>query len=283
MEANLNGRNGRNGWNDKVVLVTGGSSGIGLAMARQLSSYGAHVWLVARRKANLETALKEVEAARSSPAQRFGMVSADLSVPAETVEAINEVIESGGLPDIVINSAGAAHPGYVQELSLDIFRWMMEVNYFATVYVTKAVLPRMIQRGSGHIINISSIAGYLGVFGYTAYGAAKFAVTGYSEALRAELKPHHIQVSVVFPPDTDTPQLAYENQFKPAETKAISGTAKALSADQVARSILQQAARGKFLIFPGTDARLIYLLNNKLPKGLVYVVMDRLAKTNGHK
>ncbi len=274
---------GLNGWNEKTVLVTGGSSGIGLAAARLLSSYGAHVWLAARRKANLESALKEVEAAHRSPTQKFGMVTADLSIPAEAEQAIRQVTKAAGVPDVVINSAGAAHPGYVQDLSLDIFRWMMEVNYFATVYVTKAVLPGMIQRKSGHIINISSIAGYLGVFGYTAYGAAKFAVTGYSEVLRAELKPHHIQVSVVFPPDTNTPQLAYENQYKPVETMAISGTAQALSAEQVARAMLGQAARGKFLIFPGTDARLIYFLNSKLPKGLVLAVMDRLARSNGHK
>lgn len=270
-------------WNDKVILVTGGSSGIGLSVARLLSSYGAHVWLAARRQANLESALKEVEAARRSPGQKFGIVSADLSIPDKAAEAVAQVTKSAGLPDVVINSAGAAHPGYAQDLSLDIFRWMMEANYFATVYVTKAVLPGMIERHSGHIINISSIAGYLGVFGYTAYGASKFAVTGFSEVLRAEMKPHGIRVSVVFPPDTDTPQLAYENQFKPAETKAISGTTQALSAGKVAQSILQQAERGNFFIFPGTDSRLIYILNNKLPKGLVFTVLDRMARVNGHK
>jgi 3-dehydrosphinganine reductase len=264
-------------WKDKVVLVTGGSSGIGLALARLLAANGAHVWLAARERVRLESALKELESACYSGEQRCGFVSADLSVPAEAVEAVSKVSQAVGVPDVVINSAGAAHPGYVLDLSLDIFRWMMESNYFATVHVTKAVLLGMIERRSGHIINISSMAGFLGVFGYTAYGASKFAVTGFSEVLRAEMKPHGIRVSVAFPPDTDTPQLAYENQYKPPETKAIAGTTHARSAENVAQAILQQAERGQFLIFPGLEARLIYILSSKLPKRLVFAVLDRLA------
>jgi 3-dehydrosphinganine reductase len=267
-------------WYDKVVLVTGGSSGIGLAIARLLAAHGAHVWLAARRRADLESALEKVEAARHSSMQRCGMLQADLSVPAQASEAVSKLIESSGPPDVIINSAGAAHPGYVQELSLDIFRWMMDVNYFATVHVVKAALPAMISRRSGHIINISSVVGFFGAFGYTAYAGSKFAVAGFSEVLRAELKPHGIRVSLAFPTDTDTPQLAYENQYKPPETKALDDglqTTAALSAEKVASAILYQAERGRFLIFPGSDARIFYLLSTKLPKSLVYTVVDWLT------
>jgi 3-dehydrosphinganine reductase len=266
-----------NYWKDKLAFITGGSSGIGLALARLLAARGAHVWLAAREQAKLESALREVELARYSPSQHCGIISADLSVLDEATSAISKFVQSVGVPDLIINSAGVAHPGYVQELSFDIFRWMMETNYFATVYVTKALLPGMIERRSGHIINISSIVGFLSVFGYTAYGASKFAVTGFSETLRAEMKPLGICVSVAFPPDTDTPQLAYENQYKPPETKAISGTAHALSAEKVAQTILRQAESGRFLIFPGLESRLIYILSSKLPKSLVLAVLDRLA------
>lgn len=264
-------------WGNKVVLITGGSSGIGLALAKLLAARGAHVWLAAREPGRLASALNEVELARSSTAQRCGTVQADLSIPAQAGAAVAEVSRSAGIPDVVINSAGAAHPGYVQDLPLDIFRWMMEINYFATVYVTKAVLPGMLERRSGHILNISSLAGLHGFFGYTAYGASKFAVTGFSEALRAELKPHGIRVSVVFPPDTDTPQLAYENRYKPAETKALSGAANVLPVEKVAQAILRQAERGHYMIFPGSEARLIHLLSSKLPKRLVFAVLDWLA------
>jgi 3-dehydrosphinganine reductase len=264
-------------WKDKLAFITGGSSGIGLALARSLAAGGAHVWLAAREQAKLESALEKVELARYSPSQQCGIVAADLSVLDEATSAISKVVHSVGVPDLVINSAGVAHPGYIQELSFDIFHWMMKTNYFATVYVTKALLPGMIDRRSGHIINISSIAGFLGVFGYTAYGASKFAVTGFSEVLRAEMKPHGIRVSVAFPPDVDTPQLAYENQYKPPETKAISGTAHALSAEKVAQAILRQAESGRFLIFPGWESRLIYILSRKLPNSLERAVLDWLA------
>jgi 3-dehydrosphinganine reductase len=264
-------------WHRKVVLVTGGSSGIGLAAAKLLAAAGAQVWLAARRRELLVLALKEVEASRQDSSQRCGFVSADVSLPEQAARLVKEVTEIVGTPDVIINSAGITQPGYVQDLSLEVFEELMKVNYFGTVYVTKAALPAMLARGSGHIINISSMAGYLGVFGYSAYGATKFAVTGFSEVLRAELKPHGIRVSVAFPPDTDTPQLAYEEPFKPAETKAVSGNAKALSAEQVAGAILKQAEKGHCLIFPGTDSRLFYLLNSKLPKSLVFMVLDWMA------
>jgi 3-dehydrosphinganine reductase len=264
-------------WNRKVVLITGGSSGIGLAAAKQLASAGAHVWLAARRRELLEAALKEVQAARRDPSQLCGIVSADVSDAKQAARVVETVTKSTGAPDVVINSAGISQPGYVHELSPEVFERLMQVNYLGTVYVTAAVLPAMMERGSGHIINISSMAGYLGVFGYSAYGATKFAVAGYSEVLRAEMKSHGIRVSVAFPPDTDTPQLAYEEPFKPAELKAISGNAKALSAEKVARSILQQAGKGYFMIFPGTDARLFYLMASKLPKSLVFFILDQMA------
>ena len=223
-------------WNKKVVLVTGGSSGIGLAAAKLMASAGANVWLAARRREVLEAALKEVEAARRDPSQRCAVVSVDVADPQQAARAVETVTKSAGAPDVIFNSAGVTQPGYIQELSLEVFERLMKVNYFGTVYVTKAALPAMLERGSGHIINISSMAGYLGVFGYSAYGAAKFAVVGFSEVLRAEMRPYGIRVSVAFPPDTDTPQLAYEEPFKPPETKAISGSAKALSAETVALS-----------------------------------------------
>jgi 3-dehydrosphinganine reductase len=264
-------------WNRKIVLITGGSSGIGLAVAKQLTSAGAQVWLAARRHELLEAALKEVQAARRDPSQLCGIVPADVSDSQQATRVVETVTKSAGVPDVVINSAGISQPGYVQELSPEVFERLMQVNYLGTVYVTAAALPAMMKRGSGHIINISSMAGYLGVFGYSAYGATKFAVAGYSEVLRAEMKPHGLRVSVAFPPDTDTPQLAYEEPFKPAETKAISGNAKALSAEKVARSILQQAEKGYFMIFPGTDSRLFYLLASKLPKSLVFAILDQMA------
>jgi 3-dehydrosphinganine reductase len=242
----------------QIVLITGGSSGIGLEIARQLSQEGAHIWLVARRLELLNTALKIVEAAKTNADQRFGVVSADISDPDQVQKAVQKVIDEIGLPDMVINSAGVAQPGYIQELSLEIFHWMMNVNYFGTVYVNKAVIPGMIQRGSGYLVNISSPAGYLAAFGYSAYSASKYAVTGFSDILRSEMKPHGIRVSIVFPPDTDTPQLAYESSFQPIETQALAPFRSVMKAEVVARATLRGIARNQYMILPGFDPKFMY-------------------------
>ena len=259
----------------KIGLVTGGSSGIGLATACLLAQKGAHVWLLARPGEKLAEALKKVKPAAQEPGQSCGMLETDVTSEKQVNHAISEVIRLIGLPDLVINSAGVAHPGYVQDTDLKIFHWMMDVNFFGTVNVTKALLPGMIERGSGYIVNISSMAGFLGVFGYTAYGASKYAVRGFSDVLRAEMKPHGIGVSVVFPPDTDTPQLAYEEQFKPSETRALTASGGMMSAESVAKAILTGIERGKYLILPGIENKLIYRLSG-IFSDAVYPVMDWL-------
>jgi 3-dehydrosphinganine reductase len=133
----------------------------------------------------------------------------------------------------------------------------MDVNFFGTVHAIRAVLPHLKNRGGGFITNISSGAGLVSWFGYTAYAATKFAVRGFSDALRDELKPQNISVSVVFPPDTDTPQLAFEQSLLPAETRAISGTVAPMSPEEVARQILAGVRRGRYLIMPGFKSEMM--------------------------
>lgn len=264
----------------KVALVTGGSSGIGKAVACGLAERGMHVWLVAQRKDILDSAQMEIEKHRKTQNQVIATVSADVSDWAQVRKAFLFITEKSGTPDLLINSAGVAHPGYVQDLDLNIFTWMMEVNYFGTVYATKEIIPAMIKRGTGFIVNISSVAGFLGTFGYTAYGASKFAVRGFSDALRAEMKLHNIGVALVFPPDTETPQLEYESRIKPIETKALAGNTKVMSADEVAGEIIKGITGGKYIILPGFESKMIYRLNSYLGGGLS-IYMDRIiARAN---
>jgi 3-dehydrosphinganine reductase len=260
-------------FNHKVALITGGSSGIGLAVARLLAARGAHVWLLARRENLLEDTLASVQAACGHSSQRCGYVCADVSDYDQVEKAVAMVTDSVGVPDLVINSAGVTYPGYVEEIDLETFRTMMDVNYFGTVYTTRAVLDGMIARGSGYIVNLSSVAGFVGTFGYSAYGASKYAVRGFSDVLRAEMKPHGIGVAVVFPPDTDTPMLDYETPLKPPETKALAGNVNVMSAEEVANSILKGLERGRYLILPGFETQLLYRLNGLLGN-LVYKIMD---------
>ncbi len=270
-------------WQGKTALITGGSSGIGLAVARSLAEQGAHVWLLARGGERLKSALDSLKCFK---AQHCGMISADVANWDQVCSAVAQVETEVGVPDLVVNSAGVAHPGYFQDLGIEIFHWMMEVNYFGTVYVCKAVVPGMVARGSGNIVNICSGAAFIGRFGYTAYGATKYAVQGFTDVLRSELKPSGINVSIVFPPDTDTPQLAYEKVFQPPETKALAGIASLISPtwedrstlmspDEVAEVIILQVMRGGYMILPGLEMKLLYWGSRLLGSG-IYPILDLL-------
>ena len=262
-------------YQNKIALITGGSSGIGLATAKALAGRGAHVWIVARDQERLAAALAQVNAARSNSSQRCEAIPADISDANQAAAAVAQVVASVGAPDLLINSAGIVYPGYFQALNPEIFRRHIEVNYLGTVYVTQAVAPGMTARGSGHIVNIASAAALLGVFGYTAYCGSKYAVRGFSDVLRAEMKPLGVNVSIVFPPDTDTPQFAGEMPLRPQETKLIFGSS-VLTAEAVAATILQGVARQRYIITPGVEMMLLYRLLDALGP-LQYPIMDRLV------
>ena len=251
-------------WVHQHAIVTGGSCGIGRAVAHLLAQRGAHVSIVARRQAQLDEALAELEALGKGNGQRFRAASADVAEWEQTKEAMDRLTSEVGAPDILVNAAGFAHPGYFQDLPLSVFRSTMEVDFYGVLHSIKAVLPGMMERRSGHIVNFSSIAGFVGLFGYTAYSAAKFAVRGFSDALRHEMRPFGVHVAVVFPPNTDTPGLAQENRSKPPEVHCLEGKARTLTADQVARSVVRGIERNKDYILPSLDARLYFLFANGL-------------------
>jgi len=260
----------------RIALVTGGSSGIGLAVAKELARAGCQVWMAARHEGRLAAALDQVNAARQSDAQRCGILTADVSDPAQAFDAVEQVVGQVGAPHLLVNSAGVARPGYVHQLDLQDYRWMMEVNFFGTLHMVKAVLPGMLARRLGHIVNISSVGGFLGFFGYSAYAASKFAVSGFTEVLRAELKPHGVGVSIVFPPNVDTPQLAYESQFRPSETRALVEGTPVLSPEVVAAAILRGVSRRQYAILPGVISKALYGLIDGT-SGLARPVMDWMA------
>jgi 3-dehydrosphinganine reductase len=235
------------------AIVTGGSSGIGLATARHLAAAGCTVSLIARDLSKLDAAAEDLRASGAT-AQ---VAAADVSDQAAVVAAINALMASAGPCDVLVTSAGQARPGHFLELDDDIFRRMVEVDYFGTLWPIRAVAPGMVDRGRGSIMAISSAAGLVGIFGYSAYGPAKFAVRGLTESLRDELAPHGVRVGCVYPPDVDTPQLEDENRFKPAETAAISGTIKPLTADRVGRRVVDAIVRGEANVYPDLQTSLV--------------------------
>lgn len=238
------------------VLITGGSSGIGLALARQASAAGARVSLIARDAVKLAEATKTIRpenldtTGAAAPPQVF-TYSADVAIETSVIEALAAAEVAHGPVDVLITSAGIARPGYFEEIPVSIFERTMAVNYFGTLYALKAVVPGMRERKRGAVVLISSGAGLVGLFGYTAYAPTKFALRGLAEALRAELKPAGIAVTIVYPPDTDTPQLHEENLTKPHETQALTAGGGRWTADDVARVTLGAVRRGKFSVTPG--------------------------------
>ncbi|MBI2934932.1 MAG: SDR family oxidoreductase, partial [Chloroflexi bacterium] len=247
-------------FNGRVVLITGGSSGIGLETARVLSRHGAHVWLMARNKDRMESALDQVRRACCNPDQHCGSVVADVADYDQAQRAVACVTEECGSPEILINSAGVVHPGLFHDTEIDIARRLMEVNYLGTVHMTRACLSSMIARGQGHIVNISSVYGFIGGYGYAAYCASKFAIRGFTDALRAELRPLGIAVSIVFPQNTRTPQLDYEDKLKPDVVRALD-TTRVMNVDEVARAIVNGIRRRRYIIIPGSEGRLLFWLS----------------------
>jgi len=255
---------------DQLALITGGSTGIGFSLAKILVQEGARVWLVARRKDVLEDARKNLLAI--SPNASVEILSADVADAGQVQATADHVIREAGVPDLLINAAGESYSDYVQNIPIETYHKIMEINYFGTVHMTIALLPHMLKRGNGHIVNISSAAGYLAPFGYLDYVPTKYAVRGFSDALRLELKPLGIRVSVVFPPDTDTPGLNRENATKPYETLAAFST-KVVSADSVADETMKGLRRGQYTILPGFENKLYYSLVF-LMGNAIYPIMD---------
>lgn len=240
-------------WTSSHVLVTGGSSGIGRAFVREVGGRGARVSVLALPDGDLQSVDAELRAA-GTPVFTTGVDVADAAAVGAAVQAAERSL---GPVQALLTSAGIAHPGYFTALDDTVFRRTMDVDYFGTLHALRAVVPGMVERGAGSVVGISSAAGLVGVFGYTAYGPAKFAVRGLLEALRCELRPHGIHVACVCPPDTDTPQLAYENRFKPDETRAISGRIAPMPPERVASSIVRAMELGTFLVTPGWQTWLL--------------------------
>jgi 3-dehydrosphinganine reductase len=262
-------------YNKKLVLITGGSSGIGRSLAKQCVEMGAHVYIIAQRLEALTSVILELKKTRISEDQKIGLISANVAEERQIQSILGKFIRKVGLPDIVINSAGIVYPGTVTELETKTFHDIMNVNFFGTVNVTKVLVPVMIERKSGHIVNISSFVGFFASYGYSAYAASKFAVRGFSDVIRAELKPKGIKVSVVFPADTDTPQLAEERKKQSKIMREINSSAGMMPAEKVAEGILNGIARNKYAITPGFEASLAYILTN-IAGYIQYPLMDMM-------
>jgi NAD(P)-dependent dehydrogenase (short-subunit alcohol dehydrogenase family) len=267
----------------KTVLITGGSRGLGLVMARYLVTAGAHVAICARDAAELERARAELE-------QRSGQVltvSCDVTDKAQVEQMVRSVRDHFGQIDILINNAGVIQVAPMELMTLEDYDEAMKVHFWAPLYTTLAVLPEMRQRHAGRIVNISSIGGKVSSPHLLPYSASKFALVGLSEGMRAELAKDGIVVTTVCPGlmRTGSPQNAF---FKGKHREeytwfSISDSLPftSISAESAARQIIAACKRGdaevvlslpaqigdKFhALFPGLTADLLSWLNRFLPE-----------------
>jgi 3-dehydrosphinganine reductase len=267
-------------FHDQHIIITGGSSGIGRAMARLFAQRGAHVSILARRQAPLDETIDELEELRSHMSQRFAARSADVTDLVGLEDVFSSLMEGGYPVDVLINAAGIVHCGQFDDVPIADFYRTVEVDLYGTVNAVKAVVPTMKERQEGHIVNISSVYGFATSFGYTAYCAAKSGVRGFSDALRHDLKPYGIFVSCVFPQDTDTPQLHQEREMQPPESRRISDMNDVLDVDRVARRIVRGIERRRAYILPGFQSKAAFRIfnGNRLLTGLYrWFVVDRIV------
>ncbi|CAA0812263.1 3-dehydrosphinganine reductase TSC10A [Striga hermonthica] len=228
---------------NRHVFITGGSSGIGLALAHLCARGGADVTLLARNASKLEEAKQSIKLATGRDVRVF-------SVDARDYDAVKRAVEEAGPIDVLVCNHGVYIPQEVEHQDMEEIKFMIDVNLTGTFHLIKAALPRMKQtraeRGPGSIAIMSSQAGQVGIYGYAAYSASKFGLRGLAEALQHEVITDNIHVSLIFPPDTDTPGFAEEYKRRPQLTSIIAASSAAQKADDVAQKALDGIQSASF-------------------------------------
>ena len=221
----------------RTALVTGGSSGLGRATAVALAAAGADVAVLARGADELQSTAEQVR----GQGRRASAIAVDLADATEIEHAVEQVRGELGGVDVLVNAAGTDVPGAVAELDVAGWDRVLAVNLRASFLLSRAVWPDMRGRGGGTIVNVSSVAGRRGWANASAYCAAKFGLTGLTQALAAEGKPHGIRACVLYPGAMDTSWGAWSPQDRTGDADPTDPT-EALAPEQVARLITWIAA-----------------------------------------
>lgn len=194
---------------DRVVVVTGASSGIGWALAKELARQGAKVGLIARREDKLVELAAEIQKHGGTSAH----VAADVGRREETLKAFQTLADKLGPVDVLVANAGVGRPTLLDPFNIEDVEAMFRVNLMGVIYSIEAVLPDMLRRGSGHLAAVSSMASYKGLPGESAYCASKAAVNTYMEGLRIQLRSRGIAVTTICPGFVLTP-MTEPNEFR---------------------------------------------------------------------
>jgi short-subunit dehydrogenase len=266
----------------RVCVITGAGSGIGRALALNLAGEGGRL---AISDIDQEAVVRTASLARQRGAEVESYVLDVSSRPAVFAHA-GRVRERFGGVNLVINNAGVAVSKTVQDMPIEDIEWLMGINFWGVVYGTKAFLPALIESGDGHLVNISSVFGMIAVPTQAAYNAAKFAVRGFTEALRQELLADRapVQVSCVHPGGikTNIARAARSNDQTPDELAAAFDKLAKMTPERAAEVILAGVRRNRARIFVGTDAKVLDLMQRTLGSSyqqLVYRAHSRVNPT----
>ncbi len=233
-------------YKNKVVWITGASSGIGRALALQLDQSGTKLILSARNQDKLEAVAKSITSAETF------VLPIDLADSSNFNEKTKAVIDKYGKIDILINNGGISQRAEARDTSEEVEKQIMTVNYFGNVALSKAVLPFMTKQGSGQLVIMSSIAGKFGFFLRSTYSASKHALHGYYESLRLEEEKNGILVSLVCPGKINTPISQNSLKGDGSSHAVVDDNQKnGMPADECARTILKGVAREKMEILVG--------------------------------
>jgi Short-chain dehydrogenases of various substrate specificities len=264
----------------KVLAVTGGGNGIGRALVLDLLRRGARV-------AALDRDPQALEETRRLAGDRAGRLSTHLAdvTDAEAVDALpGDVIAAHGQVDGLVNCAGVIQP-FVRFLELDraAMERVMDVNFWGVVNTTRTFLPHLLKRPEGHVVNVSSMGGFLPVPGQTLYGASKAAVRLLSEGLYAELLGTSVRVTVVFPGAVATNITVNSGVTAPGrpEPGATETAHQMLGADEAARVILDAVERDAFRVTVGKDATVMDRLSRYAPRRAVHLIAEKMKDLLG--
>ncbi|KAG1751848.1 hypothetical protein EDB19DRAFT_1674042 [Suillus lakei] len=229
------------------IYITGGSQGLGLALAKLVARKGAHISIVARTQSKLDDALKELEAVRQSTDQVFKAFSFSLDTAEESAAALRAASDGHGghVPDAVFACAGAAKPMYFLDMQPEDLVLGMVNGYWIQAWTAFAAAKQMVRENkTGKIILVSSTLGYMSFVGYSSYSPAKHALRGLADSLHTELMLYGIDIHIFFPPTMYTPGFDEEKKTKPAITKRIESIDKGLTAEQAAAGLLAGVENG---------------------------------------
>lgn len=258
---------------DKVVWITGASSGIGEALALHAATQGAKLILSARR----EPELQRVRQSCADPA-RVAVLPLDLTA-FDALAATEQAASFFGPIDVLVNNAGISQRGRVLDTSMEVYRRIFELDFFACVALSKAVLPAMVARRSGHVLVISSVVAYLGTPQRSGYSAAKHALNGFFDATRAELWREGIKVTLACPGYIHT-QVSVNavNADGGQYGKMDPATARGMSPTECARQVWQAVGSDRDEVLIGFKESMVVRLKRFIP-GLVRYAIGRARVT----